>query len=66
MAAMAKTANKTNMICPRCGVKMNHHSDKLVYSSDAKDIGRFDPNLGGLIEEFHTCPKCGGGGSRHA
>jgi len=45
---------------------MNHHSDKLVYPADAKDIEQADPNLGGLVEEFHSCPKCGGGASRHA
>jgi ribosomal protein S27AE len=58
---MAETAPK--MICPRCGVEMNHHSDKLVYPSDAAEA---DPALGSLVEEFHTCPKCGGVASRHA
>jgi len=45
---------------------MNHHSDKLVYPADAKDMEQVDPNLGGLVEEFHSCPKCGGGASRHS
>ena len=61
---MAKIASK--MICPRCGVEMNHHCDKLVYTTEAKEEGPTDPGLGGFIEEFHTCPKCGGGASRHA
>lgn len=61
---MARSERK--MICPRCGVEMNHHSDKLVYATDPKDAGAIDPTLGGFIEEFHTCPKCGGVGSRHA
>ena len=61
---MAKTGQK--MICPRCGVEMNHHCDKLVYATDPRDTGAVDPTLGGLIEEFHACPKCGGGASRHA
>jgi NAD(P)H-dependent FMN reductase len=39
---------------------------KLVYPVDAKDIEQVDPNLGGLVEEFHSCPKCGGGASRHS
>jgi ribosomal protein S27AE len=63
MDAMAKIASK--MICPRCGVEMNHHCDKHVYTTDTKDAGSPDPSLGGFIEEFHTCPKCGGGASRH-
>ncbi|HYL13787.1 MAG TPA: hypothetical protein VEV41_12170 [Terriglobales bacterium] len=45
---------------------MNHHCDKLVYTTNPQDAGQIDPNLGGIIEEFHTCPKCGGGASRHA
>ena len=61
---MAKSENK--MVCPRCGVAMNHHSDKIVYAADPGQATPNDPTLGGSIEEFHTCPKCGGGASRHA
>jgi ribosomal protein S27AE len=64
MAAVPKLASK--MICPSCGVEMNHHCDKLVYTTDTKEAGPTDPNLGGFIEEFHSCPECGGGASRHA
>ena len=53
------------MICPHCGVEMNHHCDKLVYVTGPQQMAQVDPALGGLIEEFHTCPKCGGVGSRH-
>ena len=63
---MPETSTKSKMICPRCGVEMNHHSDKLVYPADAKDMEQVDPNLGGLVKEFHSCPKCGGGASRHS
>ena len=45
------------MICPSCRVEMNHHSDKLVYTTEPQDIGQADPSLGGFIEELHTCPK---------
>jgi hypothetical protein len=45
---------------------MNHHCDKLVYATDLPQEGAIDPNLGGFIEEFYTCPKCGDGASRHA
>lgn len=57
---------KEKMICPDCRVEMNHHSDKLVYASDPPQAGTIDTHLGGFIEEFHTCPKCGSGASRHA
>jgi ribosomal protein S27AE len=63
VAAVTKT---DKMICPSCRVEMNHHSDKLVYTTDPQDAVQADPSLGGLIEEFHTCPGCGGGASRHA
>ena len=64
MAGVAKTESK--MICPRCGIEMNHHSDKIVYAADTEQAAPTDPTLGGFIEEFHTCPKCGGGATRHA
>jgi ribosomal protein S27AE len=63
MAVMAKT---DKMICSHCRVEMNHHSDKMVYTVDPHDAGKADPALGGIIEEFHSCPKCGGGASRLA
>ena len=63
MAAVTKT---DKMICPSCSVEMNHHCDKIVYITDPRDAGPADPSLGGFIEEFHTCPECGGGASRHA
>ena len=43
--AAAKSV-KSPMICPRCGVPMNHHAEKLKYAT-------------GRIEEMHTCPSCG-------
>ena len=61
---MTETTSK--MICPRCGLEMNHHSDKLVYATDPRQLEKADLVVGGLIEEFHTCPKCGGVASRHA
>jgi predicted RNA-binding Zn-ribbon protein involved in translation (DUF1610 family) len=66
-----KTADK--MICPRCGAKMNHHCDKLVYSGrplphDASEIDttEIEPLSRGLITEFHACPNCGAAASRNA
>jgi ribosomal protein S27AE len=64
MVAIAKADSK--MICPRCVVEMNHHSDKIVYGAGPQGAAPTDPTLGGFIEEFHACPKCGGTASRPA
>ena len=50
---------KNPMICPVCGVVMNHHADKIDYNIEAHDAASVDPDLGGVIEEAHTCPECG-------
>jgi len=56
-------AANSPMICPQCGIAMNHHSDKLVYTT-----GSSDPAYGeaGAIVEVHACPECGGGAAREA
>jgi ribosomal protein S27AE len=43
------------MVCPACGIVMNHHADKLVYD-DAHEV----------VKEFHSCPNCGRTESRTA
>jgi predicted RNA-binding Zn-ribbon protein involved in translation (DUF1610 family) len=48
-------ANK--MICPDCGVEMNHHAMKIDYGIDDPVI--VDPVFGGVLNEAHTCPECG-------
>lgn len=53
------------MICPSCGVEMNHHAEKLVHPTEAADDS-LDPVLGGLVEELHACPACGTGAVRRA
>jgi len=51
------------MICPSCGVAMNHHCDKVIYLSQESDGGRpFDTME--RIDEIYACPNCGGMGSR--
>jgi ribosomal protein S27AE len=52
------------MICPNCGAEMNHHCDKLMYGMNTQQEAQTDPGLGGMVQEFHTCPKCGNSGSR--
>jgi predicted RNA-binding Zn-ribbon protein involved in translation (DUF1610 family) len=47
----------SKMICPDCGVEMNHHADKIDYSIDDPNI--IDPDFGGVMEEAFTCPMCG-------
>jgi ribosomal protein S27AE len=48
---------KPKLICPDCGVEMNHHAMKVDYSVD--DPILIDPAFGGVVEEAHTCPQCG-------
>jgi len=57
---------KNKMICPKCGAEMNHHADKLVHPATAADARDVNVTLGGLIEETHSCPKCGAVESRRA
>ena len=47
------------MICPRCGVEMNRHAEKVDYSAGPADPEAADPDFGGVVEEFYTCPECG-------
>jgi len=54
-------AANSPMVCPQCGINMNHHCDKLVYATGTSDA---DPADAGAIVEFHTCPECGDGASR--
>jgi len=54
------------MICPNCHVEMNHHCDKLMQATDSQQSSPLDETVGGVLEEFHSCPNCGRGGSRHA
>lgn len=55
---------KPKMKCPACGAEMNQHAEKLDYTAALRDRQSVDPQLGGVIEEFHTCPKCGSNASR--
>lgn len=50
---------KEPMICPDCGIAMNYHADKIDYTAALSDPGAIDPDFGGIVEEAHTCPRCG-------
>lgn len=52
-------AESEKMICPVCGVEMNHHADKIDYTAGLNEPEAFDTELGVVVEEFHTCPECG-------
>lgn len=47
----------TTMICPKCGAEMNHHAMKIDYSID--DSTEDESIFGGVLQEAHTCPRCG-------
>ena len=58
---------KTNkMICPACGAEMNHHAEKVDYTAALDDPEAVDSDLGGILEEVHTCPDCGSVETRRA
>ena len=50
---------RVKMACPDCGAEMNLHAEKIDYGTEPADGVPFDPDLGGLLEEFHTCADCG-------
>ena len=52
-------AERAKMTCPTCGVEMNRHAEKVDYAPDPPGADPPDPDLGGPLEEFHTCPECG-------
>jgi len=54
------------MICPDCGSEMNYHAEKIDYTAALTDPDAIDLDLGGVLEEVHTCPECGKTGTRKA
>ncbi len=47
------------MICPDCGVEMNHHAMKIDYTASMTGESAADSDLGGVLQEVHSCPECG-------
>ena len=60
------TAKRAPMICTICGAEMNYHADKVFYPESPEALKMMDAALGGVINEFHSCPGCGAGASRLA
>jgi ribosomal protein S27AE len=52
-------AQADKMICPDCGVEMNYHAEKIDYTAALEDASAVDTLFGGVVEEAHTCPRCG-------
>jgi predicted RNA-binding Zn-ribbon protein involved in translation (DUF1610 family) len=52
-------AEREKMSCPECGIEMRHHAEKIDYSQSSDDAGGFDAEMGGVLEEIHSCPACG-------
>lgn len=53
-------AKREKMICPDCGVEMNHHANKIDYSASNDESGEeMGMGLGGVLQEAHSCPNCG-------
>ena len=46
------------MICPVCKVVMNFHAIKVDYNV-RQFTGQTVETCGGILEEFHSCPRCG-------
>jgi len=44
--------------CPKCGIQMNHHADKLDSIVALAEPDAVDLELGGILNEVHTCPSC--------
>ena len=58
---------KTNpMMCSQCGIEMNSHVEKIDYMTALTEPNAIDLDLGGVLEEVHTCPGCGNIGTRRA
>jgi ribosomal protein L37AE/L43A len=55
------------MLCPDCGVEMNHHANKIDYSQGAdEELAARDETFGGTLQEAHCCPECGRTATREA
>lgn len=54
------------MICPDCGVEMNHHADKMDFNDAPDEFPTSDTDSGGVLIEAHACPECGGTATRTA
>lgn len=54
------------MICPHCGIEMNQHALKIDYSVAPDELNDEEADFGGVLEEVHSCPSCGGTETRRS
>ena len=47
------------MRCGECATEMNYHAEKLDLTAALSQPEDIYPELGGILEEAHTCPDCG-------
>jgi ribosomal protein S27AE len=59
-------AKKDKMICPKCGIEMNHHAEKIDYSFAPDEADAAGSDFGGALQEIHSCPECGQTKTRRA
>ncbi|HEX8141589.1 MAG TPA: hypothetical protein VF553_03275 [Pyrinomonadaceae bacterium] len=57
---------ESKMICPGCGAEMNRHAEKIDFAAALDEGIGVDEDLGGILEEIHTCPQCGETQARRA
>ena len=46
------------VICPVCKVVMNFHATKVDYNVSQSTCETVE-TYGGILQEFHSCPRCG-------
>lgn len=49
--------SEAKMVCPKCSAQMNHHANKLDYTTALTELDTVDPDFGGILAEVHTCPN---------
>jgi hypothetical protein len=54
----AKLSPAGRLLCSMCGGEMNFHAEKVDYGAALADPALADASLGGVLEEFYTCPAC--------
>ncbi|MDQ3819141.1 MAG: hypothetical protein M3362_15895 [Acidobacteriota bacterium] len=52
-------SSTNKIVCPDCGVVMNHHAEKIDYTRPPDESSAADARFGGILEEVHSCPACG-------
>ena len=51
------------LICPQCRIPMNLHAEKPADPRSPEEARAAEVGAG-VVEQVHTCPQCGGIGTR--